>query len=210
MGNTSSHKQHQSLEYDQNKAVDVIIRDDHLLSPHSDADDHSSLTPVALRRQHMEEVTANRPIPSEESFQCAEITWAILSENRDGLGTEVFVRMFESYPDLKSAFGPLRHMNKKDAGYEDVLRAHGIRVLSIVEQVLSKRHNMEEVLSILHDLGRKHLTFSAKVEYIDIVSQMFLFAIESALKEKWNNSTEKSWGEIIRFVTYVMKETMVL
>jgi hypothetical protein len=39
---------------------------------------------------------------------------------------------------------------------------------------------------------------------------MFLFAIEAALKDKWNNELETSWAEIVHFIAYVMKEAMVL
>jgi hypothetical protein len=39
---------------------------------------------------------------------------------------------------------------------------------------------------------------------------MFLFGIESALKERWNNEAEVCWGELIHFITYVMRKTMTL
>lgn len=76
--------------------------------------------------------------------------------------------MFESYPDLKSAFGPFKHLTQNDSDYEEVLRSHGVRVVSIVELVLSKSPDNEDVIENLHELGRKHLSFNAKVEYIDV------------------------------------------
>lgn len=80
----------------------------------------------------------------------------------------VCYRMFESYPHMKAAFGPLRHLKHQDANYEDVLMSHGVRVLSVVQLVISNWTQRDKVIASLHDLGRNHLTFNAKVEYIDV------------------------------------------
>lgn len=94
----------------------------------------------------------------------------------------LFSRMFESYPDLKSAFGPFKHLNHHDASYEEVLRAHGVRVVNIVELVLNLWQNEEEVIQNLHELGRRHLTFSAKVEYVDVSTLESILKIQNYLQ----------------------------
>lgn len=56
------------------------------------SDQSQVLTPLALRRQRSAEMQANRPVPSKKSVLLARETWAFLSANRDGLGTDLFIR----------------------------------------------------------------------------------------------------------------------
>ena len=75
--------------------------------------------------------------------------------------------MFSSYPDIKSAFGPFRSVSSEDTHYTEVLQAHGTRVLGTLEYVITQNGN-SEVVNYLHDLGNKHITFNAKVEFMDV------------------------------------------
>ena len=76
--------------------------------------------------------------------------------------------MFQSYPDLQSAFGPLRDVSQEDSQYGDVLRAHGTRVLGIVKYLVEHWSDQDAVITHLHKLGQHHVIINAKVEYIDV------------------------------------------
>ena len=76
--------------------------------------------------------------------------------------------MFESYPGVKGAFGTLRSMSSQDKLYADEIRAHGRRVLGTLELVISHSNDPEHVINHLHELGHKHITFNAKVEFMDV------------------------------------------
>jgi hypothetical protein len=91
--------------------------------------------------------------------------------------------MFESYPDLKSAFVPFRQLNNRDADYEKVLKAHGLRVLLIVDEVLTKQR--DEVITLLHDLGRQHLVFNARAEHLDVSMRIFVRPIYGTTHYNW-------------------------
>ena len=56
------------------------------------AGDASPLTPMGVRRKRMQELTEQRPIPSEENMVIVRDTWSTLEKDIDGLGTDLFVR----------------------------------------------------------------------------------------------------------------------
>ncbi len=77
-------------------------------------------------------------------------------------------RLFEQYPDTKGAFSPFKSINSSDARYEKELREHGIRVLHTVQNVLDVFPDEKMIIQNLHELGQKHVMFSAKADYIDV------------------------------------------
>ena len=59
-------------------------------------------------------------------------------------------------------------MSSDDIRYHQELRAHGVRVMNTVTQVLDLFPNRERVITHLQELGRKHVMFNAKADYIDV------------------------------------------
>ena len=91
-----------------------------------------------------------------------------------------FVRMFADYPDVKGAFGPmLGSLSAADGRYTQELRDHGQRVLGTVDYVISNRQQQCDVISHLHDLGNRHITFDAKQDFMDVSSGIVLILIKS-------------------------------
>ena len=77
-------------------------------------------------------------------------------------------RLFEAYPDVKGRFGPLSAMSPEDREYQREISKHGVRVLQVVDRVLSMHDNLERNIQSLHELGSKHIMFNAKAESIDV------------------------------------------
>ena len=59
-------------------------------------------------------------------------------------------------------------MSADDVRLSQELRAHGLRVLSTVNQVLERQGDTEDAMQYLYELGSKHITFNAKADYIDV------------------------------------------
>jgi len=86
--------------------------------------------------------------------------------------TGLCCRMFESYPSLKQAFGPFKSLNADDLRYSKVLADHGQRLLNTIAAVLETRDDPDAMVKHLHDLGQKHMTFDAKMAYMDVCSDV--------------------------------------
>ena len=77
-------------------------------------------------------------------------------------------RLFEQYPDTKGAFSVFKSMGPEDKKYEQELRAHGARVMRTVGEVIDRIHDHDAIVTHIHDLGSRHLTFNAKPDFIDV------------------------------------------
>jgi hypothetical protein len=77
-------------------------------------------------------------------------------------------RMFATYPLVKEAFGAFRYLSPEDQRFERELRAHGDRVLMLVDQLLMQDNDCRYDVTLLHELGFKHVTFNAKSDYLDV------------------------------------------
>ena len=69
---------------------------------------------------------------------------------------------------MKGAFGPFKTLSTEDERYNQELRAHGQRVLHTVEKLVDLRNDPDRAVRSLHELGRKHVIFNAKEEYLDV------------------------------------------
>ena len=52
------------------------------------------------------------------------------------------------------------------------LRQHGERVMKTVSTLLDRHDDMDFIIDFLHKLGRKHVTYSAKPDYMDVSIQL--------------------------------------
>ena len=59
-------------------------------------------------------------------------------------------------------------MAPEDLNQSNQLRSHAMRVMGTVDKCLSCIHEPERVYRILHDLGARHVMYTAKVDYMDV------------------------------------------
>lgn len=45
---------------------------------------------------------------------------------------------------------------------------------------------------------------------LQLVGQQFLVAIETVMKDSWTTEVENSWATFLQFITYVMREAMIM
>ena len=72
------------------------------------------------------------------------------------------------YPSTRDSFSTLRTLDSRDDAYLKEIRAHGLRVIHLLEQIVEHVHDPDHVIRHLHQLGSKHITYDAKPDYIDV------------------------------------------
>nr|QQO51930.1 globin gb_IIIB [Platynereis dumerilii] len=167
-------------------------------------------SPLMIRQAKISELKDNRPSVSNEEKQLILDTWRIIEEHTANLGFQMFTSLFETYPDTKGAFSIFRALSQDDAQFEMELRMHGTRVMTTVREVLERIDDLDGVVEHLHELGRKHVIFNAKADYIDLIGPQFLFAIEPLLGEHWTPEVESAWANLFKVMGYIMREAMIL
>lgn len=69
---------------------------------------------------------------------------------------------------MKGAFGPFKSLSPDDIRFSQELRAHGQRVLTTIDKLMCTRDDTSSMVMHLHELGQRHVTYSVKVDYIDV------------------------------------------
>ena len=69
---------------------------------------------------------------------------------------------------MQDMFLPFKNLSKDDMKHNSQLRAHALRVMGTVEKALARIEEPEKLVEILHALGRRHSTYNAKAEYVDV------------------------------------------
>jgi hemoglobin-like flavoprotein len=45
---------------------------------------------------------------------------------------------------------------------------------------------------------------------LQLVGQQFLVSIETVMKDSWTPDVEQAWATFLQFITYVMREAMIM
>ena len=90
-------------------------------------------------------------------------------------------RLFESHPDVKRLFLPFHNLSINDMRDNAVVRAHALRVMATVEKAVARLDEPDKLIKILHDLGRRHFTYNAKPEYVDVSHNNLYLTINTNL-----------------------------
>ena len=80
----------------------------------------------------------------------------------------LYVRLFETHPDVQDVFMPFKGGSVDDLKHSSQLKAHALRVMGTVEKCLGRIKEPTKLQQMLHDLGSRHVMYTAKVDYIDV------------------------------------------
>lgn len=59
-------------------------------------------------------------------------------------------------------------MSPEDLSQSNQLRSHAMRVMGTVDKCLDCIHDQNMVVKTLHELGARHVMYTAKVDYMDV------------------------------------------
>lgn len=60
----------------------------------------------------------------------------------------------------------------------------------------------------MHELGERHVNYSAKYDFIDMVGGQFVHAIKPHLQDSWSEELGEAWVQLFRVLCYYMKKGM--
>lgn len=135
-------------------------------------------------------------------------TWNVLMENLTRVGVIAFMRLFETHPDVQEIFIPFKGLDHESLRNSKELRAHALRVMGFVQKVVARLEHPKKLELLLGELGKSHLDYGAKAEYIEKIGPQFIYAVKPMLEDLWNAEVENAWLQLFRYITYYMKLTM--
>uniref|UniRef100_A0A0B6Z8Y6 Globin n=1 Tax=Arion vulgaris TaxID=1028688 RepID=A0A0B6Z8Y6_9EUPU len=158
---------------------------------------------------NMRGIPGTRPPLSAECQEIVLQSWEIIKRDIEKVGVVMFMGLLED-PEVRSSFMSFRDKTVEELKASTALRSHVLRVMGAVEKVIARLDNEEKIVNLLHDLGQRHMVYNARPEFLDLVGPQFNNAIQPALGDKWTPEVEQAWADLFRYITHVMKETMVM
>ncbi|XP_071110294.1 neuroglobin-like [Haliotis cracherodii] len=142
---------------------------------------------------------------SEEHKELLKETWITLKGDISKVGVITFMKLFETHPDVQDAFLPFRGLSTTDMEQSAILRAHALRVMMTVDKCLNRIDSPSKVEGLMGELGRRHLNYNIKPEYIDMMGEQFIYALRTNLDDRWSPELEKAWIALFNMMKFYMR-----
>jgi hemoglobin-like flavoprotein len=78
--------------------------------------------------------------------------------------------------------------------------------MEALSYTMASLESPQAVVPVLEALGRRHLTYGARVEHYDTVVEALLLAMRDVLEARFTTEVEKAWRKALVWVAEIMKQ----
>ncbi|XP_045163876.2 cytoglobin-1-like isoform X2 [Mercenaria mercenaria] len=135
-------------------------------------------------------------------------SWNILKNDVSAVGVVIFLDLFETHPEVQDVFMSFRTKDVSDLEYNKILRAHALRVMGTVDKCIYRLDNRDKLQDLMMALGMRHVNYSVKIQYIDLMGPQFISSIKPHLENMWTEEHERAWKNLFQLMCYYMKKGM--
>lgn len=134
-------------------------------------------------------------------------TWDILSQKRQHVACEIFLRIFELEPATKQLF-PFRNAVGEALIKHPMFKGHATRFINAVHSTVNNLDAWEVILiPTLLALGRTHTRIPAfKLQYLETFMQAILDVWARELGRQWTPEAKAAWRKIFSLIAMKVEE----
>lgn len=130
---------------------------------------------------------------TEEQRRLVQMSFAKLVPKSEYAATLFYKRFFELAPEVEQLF-------KSD------LNTQGIKLFQVISFAVLSLDNLDELLPVVEDLGRRHVKYGALDAHYVNVGDALLWTIEKILKEDYTDDVKIAWTELYELLASAMKK----
>ncbi|XP_071115047.1 hemoglobin subunit mu-like [Haliotis cracherodii] len=133
-------------------------------------------------------------------------TWPYLAGDIAGIGSKVFIRIFQLYPNVKQLF-PCRHKEGKELLQDQNFKGHASRFMQAVGAVVDNIDDLDRSLSpLLIGLGRQHIHYNGFIpENFDAFTESMTLTWSEELKGRFTEEVKDAWEAVFDFIMMKLK-----
>jgi len=117
----------------------------------------------------------------------------------------MFVKLFENHPDVQENFENFRGQTIESLKGSEALETHALSVMNSVNKVVSRLDQPDRLVQLLHDLGRKHISYKANMAFLEPIAKHFILTIKPSVAE-WSPEIEDAWQQAFKVIGHIMQE----
>ncbi|CAH8574423.1 unnamed protein product [Heterobilharzia americana] len=139
--------------------------------------------------------------------QLIQSTWGLVKQHIEKIGVITFLGIFEQHSDFRDAFTEFRRNKFADVKHDPAMQVHGLRVLSIMDKLVTRLPKTDDIERQLMAIGAKHCRYVPTIGLISSVSDQLWGAIEPVLKEEglWTDSLADTWRTVLDYLTKTVR-----
>ncbi|KAH8858302.1 Globin X [Schistosoma japonicum] len=108
---------------------------------------------------------------NDEQLLLLQSSWSIVKQHIEKIGVITFLGIFEQHSDFRDAFTEFRKRKFVDVKHDPAMQVHGLRVLSIVDKMITRLPKTDDIELKLMTIGSKHCRY---VPTIGLISVSFI------------------------------------
>lgn len=128
---------------------------------------------------------------TRRQIELVESSWDFVLLNTKDAGMVFYSRLFTIAPELKSLF-------------KESPDAQAQKLIALITFAVHKLNTINEIVSDVQSLGRRHQKYNVKPEHYAIVAEALLWTLEKSLKEKWNEEMKEAWVTVYTLLSSTM------
>ncbi len=130
---------------------------------------------------------------NEEKKKLVQTSFARIVPKAEYAAKVFYGRLFETLPEVKPLF-------KSD------LKTQGIKLFQVISFAVCSLDNLDELLPLLHDLGRRHVKYGTQEHHYAYISDSFIWTLEKVLKDEFTPEIKQAWLDTYSLMSAAMIE----
>lgn len=107
-----------------------------------------------------------------------------------------YTKLFELDPKLKPLF----------PNSEDAMKTQGNKLMSMLAAAVAGLNNLEALVPILQDLGKRHVDYNVEASHYHTVGAALLGTLEVGLGDAFTPEVKTAWADVYGVMSNVMIE----
>lgn len=130
---------------------------------------------------------------TEKQIKLVQDSYVEVAKISDTASELFYSKLFELRPDLRSLF-------KNDIEKQ---RKMLMQTLTVAVHSLNE---LDKLIPVLQDLGRRHTTYRVKDEHYDTVGEALIWTLGQGLGKTFTNEVKEAWTSVYLTIAKIMKE----
>ncbi|XP_063425920.1 neuroglobin-like [Mytilus trossulus] len=139
-------------------------------------------------------------------------TWDLIKDDLGKLGIIVFMRFFETEPDVKSLFPKIVRMNNENQLEweidKDMLQKHAISVMEGLGAAVESLDESDFLNNVMVSIGQTHVKRHIKPQMLKRLWPSLNHGLKESLGEKYTKEVNEAWKKLYMYICYHMKRGM--
>ncbi|WAR19734.1 NGB-like protein, partial [Mya arenaria] len=149
---------------------------------------------------------------STEQVRLVQGSWELLKDELGRLGLIVFLRLFETEPQMKTIFPKIVQMNRDNKLEEnidkDMLQRHAVTVMEGLGAAVESLDDSIILNSVLISIGQTHVQRQVKPHMVKKLWPSLNYGLKEVLEEYYTRNVAEAWKRVYDYICVYMKMGM--